>query len=100
GTCSIRARRNRSNKPYADRSRRRTRNRYLKGEGEYSERSQYAFPRLLILDIKMPRLNGFEVLSWIRDHPECAVIPVIMMSSSRDERDITKAYQLGANSYM
>jgi len=48
----------------------------------------------------MPRLNGFEVLSWIRDHPECAVIPVIMMSSSRDERDITKAYQLGANSYM
>src|SRR5436309_14383558 len=73
---------------------------YLKGEAPYGDRTKHPFPRLLILDIKMPRLNGFEVLSWIRDHPECAVIPVVIMSSSRDDRDVTKAYQLGANSYM
>src|SRR5215469_16308856 len=73
---------------------------YLNGEGVYADRAKYPFPEVLILDLKMPRMSGLELLSWIREHPEYRVIPRIIMTSSRLERDIESAYTLGANTYM
>jgi CheY-like chemotaxis protein len=73
---------------------------YLNGESAYADRAQYPFPEVLILDLKMPRMSGLELLSWIREHPAFRVIPTIIMTSSRLERDIEEAYNLGANTYM
>ena len=73
---------------------------YLNGDGDFSDRRRYPFPEVLILDLKMPRMNGLELLAWIRDHPEFRVIPTIIMSSSRLDSDVEKAYNLGANTYM
>jgi CheY-like chemotaxis protein len=73
---------------------------YLNGEGEFADRDCYPFPEVLILDLKMPRMNGLELLAWIRDHPEFKVIPTIIMSSSRLDSDVEKAYNLGVNTYM
>ena len=73
---------------------------YLNGEGIYTDRKRYPFPEVLILDLKMPRMNGLELLAWIRDHPDFKVIPTIIMSSSRQDLDIKKAYELGANTYL
>lgn len=57
-------------------------------------------PDLILLDINMPKLDGFEVLSAIRAHPKLCLLPVIMLSSSRDPRDVRRAHELGANSYL
>jgi DNA-binding response OmpR family regulator len=57
-------------------------------------------PRLLVLDIKMPLLNGFDVLRWVRSQPGLKRLPVIMLTSSDEEKDINRAYDLGANSYL
>lgn len=73
---------------------------YLNGEGTYADRTRYPFPEVLILDLKMPRMGGFELLSWVREHPEYRVIPTIIMTSSRQDPDVEKAYNLGANTYM
>ena len=73
---------------------------YLKGEGKHHDRAQFPFPSVLFMDIKMPRVNGFEVLQWLRDHPECKVIPVIMFSTSGRPEEVERAYQLGANAYI
>jgi CheY-like chemotaxis protein len=73
---------------------------YLNGEGVYADRVRYPFPEVLLLDLKMPRMGGFELLSWIREHPEFKVIPTIIMTSSRHDPDVQKAYNLGANTYM
>jgi two-component system, response regulator len=59
-----------------------------------------ALPRLVILDIKLPRLNGFEVLQQIREHPGTRQIPVVIFTSSNIARDIAEGYRLGANSYV
>src|SRR4051812_46844259 len=58
---------------------------YLNGKGIYADREVYPFPEVLILDLKMPRMNGLELLAWIRDHPDYRVIPTIIMSSSRQD---------------
>ncbi len=73
---------------------------YLNGEAVYADRKLYPFPEVLILDLKMPRVDGLELLSWLKKHPEFRVIPTIIMTSSRQDPDIEKAYNLGANSYM
>jgi two-component system, chemotaxis family, response regulator Rcp1 len=57
-------------------------------------------PDVILLDINMPKFDGFEVLSAVRGHPKLSLIPVIMLSSSRDQRDIRRAHELGANSYL
>ena len=72
---------------------------YLRGVGKYADREQYPFPRVLITDLKMPRCSGFDLLGWLRDHPECNLIPKIVLSASAEEQDVVKAYQLGANCY-
>ena len=73
---------------------------YLQGNDHFSDRRQYPFPRMLILDLKMPKLGGLEVLRWVRDHPRCTVIPTIILSTSILPSDIQQAYELGANAYM
>src|SRR5215472_5796800 len=73
---------------------------YLNGSDPYANRDLHPFPEVLILDLKMPRMNGLELLGWIRDHPDYKVIPTIIMTSSRQDLDIHKAYELGANTYM
>ena len=73
---------------------------YLNGEGVYANHALYPFPEVLIVDLKMPRMGGLELLQWIRDHSDYKVIPTIIMTSSRQDSDIEKAYELGANTYM
>jgi CheY-like chemotaxis protein len=73
---------------------------YLYGDGDYANRHVHPFPEVLILDLKMPRMGGLELLAWIRDHSQFRVIPTIIMSSSKLDVDIEKAYSLGANTYM
>ena len=73
---------------------------YLKGEGKYSNREEYPLPDLLLLDLKMPRVNGFEVLEWIRKQPGLAPLRVLVLTSSDQIRDVNEAYRLGANSFL
>ena len=73
---------------------------YLNGAGIYADRRLYPFPEVLLLDLKMPRITGLELLAWIRDHPNFRVIPTIIMTSSQQDLDIENAYSLGANTYM
>ncbi|HXF09639.1 MAG TPA: response regulator [Desulfuromonadaceae bacterium] len=73
---------------------------YLNGEGAYADREKHPFPEVLILDLKMPRMTGLELLSWIQERPALRIIPTIVMTSSRQDPDIQKAYEMGANTYM
>ena len=72
---------------------------YLQGAGPYADREKYPFPRAIITDLKMPRCSGFELLEWLDTHPECGVIPVIVLSASAEDRDVKRCFQLGANCY-
>ena len=73
---------------------------YLGGQGQFSNRSEHPLPDLLILDLKMPRLNGFDVLTWVRQKPGLRRLLVTVLTSSNQPQDINKAYDLGANSYL
>jgi CheY-like chemotaxis protein len=72
---------------------------YLRGDGRYADREVYPLPRILFTDLKMPRVDGFEVLKWVQKNPEFAVVPTIVFSNSSDPQDIQRAYQLGAHAY-
>jgi CheY-like chemotaxis protein len=72
---------------------------YLGGAAPYADRARHPLPGLLLLDLKMPRMNGFEVLAWMEAHPEFNELPVVVFSSSSQEEDIRKARQLGADEY-
>lgn len=72
---------------------------YLSGEGKYSNRAEYPLPRLILLDLKMPGMDGFEVLTWIRGQEGIRGLPVVVLTSSSEMRDVNRAYQLGANSF-
>ncbi|HZQ46772.1 MAG TPA: response regulator, partial [Verrucomicrobiae bacterium] len=73
---------------------------YLKGRGIYSDRNQYPMPALVLLDLKMPRKDGFEVLKWMREQPEFKRMVAVMFSTSDEPQDITRSYDLGANSFL
>lgn len=74
--------------------------RYINGEGAYADRHQFPLPTLVLLDLKMPQTSGFDVLQWIREQPELANVIVVVMSGSKNDQDIDRAYALGANSYL
>jgi CheY-like chemotaxis protein len=73
---------------------------YLTGLGVFADRRRFPLPALILLDLKMPRATGFEVLAWIRTHPEVKHIPVVVLSGSELRDDMRKAYAIGANSYL
>ena len=73
---------------------------YLAGEGKFSNRAEYPLPWLILLDLKMPRVDGFEVLRWIRKQTGLQSTIVIVLTSSDAIRDVNRAYQFGANSFM
>jgi CheY-like chemotaxis protein len=73
---------------------------YLKGEGAFSDRVAHPFPDILLLDLNMPGMNGFEVLEWVRKDSRCSRLIIHVMSASSRELDIQKAYDLRANSYL
>lgn len=72
---------------------------YLHHQGEFSD-SAIETPLVVILDLKMPRLDGLEVLRQIKRDPELRSIPVVMLTSSREDSDLVESYQLGANAYV
>jgi PAS domain S-box-containing protein len=72
---------------------------YMMGKGKYSDRSVYAYPTFITTDLKMPGADGFAVLEHLKNNPEWAVIPTVVLTGSADLDDIKKAYMLGASSY-
>ena len=72
---------------------------YLSGEGKYASRDEYPLPSLILLDLKLPRMDGFEVITWIRKQEGIRAIPVVVLTSSSQLRDVNRAYELGANSF-
>lgn len=73
---------------------------YLTGEGEYSDRAEYPLPAVILVDLKLPKLSGFELLARLREYPDLMRIPTVVLTSSREYRDVREAYELGANSYI
>jgi CheY-like chemotaxis protein len=73
---------------------------YLKGDGMYSDRQQHPLPSLVLLDLKLPGIGGFEVLRWIRQQPALAGLRVVVLTNSTDVRDANLAFRLGATSFI
>jgi CheY-like chemotaxis protein len=73
---------------------------YLSGADEFADREKYPLPTVALLDLKMPRKSGLEVLAWIRNEPKLRRLVVIIFTSSKHDEDVNKAYELGANSYL
>jgi CheY-like chemotaxis protein len=73
---------------------------YLSGRGVYQRREVYPLPFMVLLDLKMPRTNGFEVLEWIRSDDRLKRLLVVVLTSSNYQPDVDRAYDLGANSYL
>lgn len=73
---------------------------YLFGTGKYQGRNALAHPNLILLDLKLPKLSGLEVLKQLKSHEDLRTIPVVVLTSSKEEPDIREAYRLGANSYI
>lgn len=73
---------------------------YLSGEGKFSDRRLFPLPHLLLLDLKMPRKTGLDVLHWMHEQTELKSLPVVVLSSSEHQIDIERAYELGANGFV
>lgn len=69
-------------------------------QGEYANRHPEDGPRIILLDLNLPKVSGLEVLRKIKGEPRTSVIPIVMLTSSREERDVLESYQLGVNSYI
>jgi len=73
---------------------------YLEGTNEFSDRQRFPFPVFMLLDLKLPRRSGLEVLSWVKEQPGLKRIPIVVLTSSNKDADVDRAYELGANSYI
>ncbi len=73
---------------------------YLSGEGDYGNRNFYPLPGMILLDLKLPRRSGLEVLEWLRSQPVLKRIPVVILTSSKENVDVNRAYDIGVNSYL
>ena len=72
---------------------------YLKGVDPFVDRKMYPLPTLLLLDLKLPRIDGFEVMEWVRNQSELAGLKIVVLSSSGEPSDRARAKELGANAY-
>jgi CheY-like chemotaxis protein len=73
---------------------------YLRGLNDFSDRMKHPLPQLILLDLKMPRVSGFDVLSWMRSEQSMSGVPVVVLTSSNHDADVKRAYDLGAKSYL
>jgi two-component system, response regulator len=73
---------------------------YLFGEGEYKGRNTENVPKVVLLDLKLPKVNGLEVLKRVKNSPSTQKIPIVVLTSSREEQDLIECYRLGVNSYI
>jgi CheY-like chemotaxis protein len=73
---------------------------YFEGRNEFADRRRFPLPELFLLDLKMPRKDGFDVLDWLSRNPAFRSIVVIVLSSSKQDQDVSRAYELGANSFL
>lgn len=73
---------------------------FIFGQGRYAQKSYVEQIKLILLDLKLPKLNGLEVLEKIKTNPSTAKLPVVILTSSTEDPDINKAYELGVNSYV
>lgn len=73
---------------------------YLKGNAPFQDRAKHPLPAILLLDLNMPRMNGFDVLTWVRGEGQMRRLSVIVMSASRREEDVACAFDLGASAYL
>ena len=73
---------------------------YLFASGQYAGRDPNDLPQVMLLDLNLPRINGLEVLERVRAHPKTKLLPVVILTSSIEERDLLNGYSLGANSYV
>ena len=73
---------------------------YLSQQGQYEDKETYSVPKLILLDLKLPRLSGLEVLAWIRQQPLVRRLLVVILTSSQESSDLDRAYDLGINSYL
>ena len=73
---------------------------YLFGTGAYTGRDLSVMPQIILLDLKLPKIDGLEVLRRLRNDERTKLLPVVVLTSSKEERDLTESYSLGANSYI
>jgi CheY-like chemotaxis protein len=73
---------------------------YMSRTGSYEDSTRYPLPSVVLLDVRMPRLDGFEVLAYLKSDPELMRIPVIMLTSTDNQNEINRAYKMGANGYV
>jgi two-component system response regulator len=73
---------------------------FIFAEGLHASRSITSNPKVIVMDLKMPKVDGLEVLRRIKADPRTRVIPVVVLTSSREQRDVSECYRLGANSYL
>lgn len=73
---------------------------YLQGTGKFANRAEYPLPDLLLMDLKMPKMDGFEVLRWLKSQPSFKGLRIVVLTSSEDIYDVNKAYELGASSFL
>jgi CheY-like chemotaxis protein len=73
---------------------------YLYGRGKFAYRNTNVNPRLVLLDLKLPKMDGLDVLKVIKSDPDKKMIPVVMLTSSKEESDVVESYRLGVNSYI
>jgi two-component system, response regulator len=73
---------------------------FMFSEGAHAGRKMECVPKLILLDLKLPKVDGFEVLKRLKSDPRTALIPVVILTSSKEQRDVVESYQLGVNSYI
>jgi CheY-like chemotaxis protein len=73
---------------------------YLEGKGQFADRARHPMPQLVLLDLKMPRVDGFDVLAWVRKRPDLNEMLIVIFSASDEPKDMNRAYDLGANWYL
>jgi CheY-like chemotaxis protein len=73
---------------------------YLSGREQFADRARFPFPCLMVLDIKMPRKTGLDVLEWMSGEADIGIVPVVVFSSSTRAEDVERAYRLGANAFL